>query len=104
LINGSNDPTLSASLAGILFAHGVLDGRQRATADRFRRARAACFGVVLPSDDPNRPTGDEEQAARNAVRYDRLLALLDRDQRRAVIGLALDQRRPCCARPGTDRG
>jgi hypothetical protein len=66
LVNGASDPALSASLSGILFAHGVLDRRQRDAADDFRRARAACFGVVLPDRDPStRREATEDQIAKN---------------------------------------
>ena len=92
VVNGGADPTLSASLSGILFAHGVLTPRQRDAADRFRRARAAVFGVVLGDRDPNRPSVSEERAKQNERRYLRMVAMLSTDQLCAVVDLALDLR------------
>jgi hypothetical protein len=95
LINGAVDPALSASLIGVLFAHHVLDRHQRDAADRFRRARSACFGVVLPDRDPSSGReATEVQIARNEKRYAALVAILTADQLSAVIDLALDLRSP----------
>src|SRR5919106_5034066 len=47
LVNGAADPSLSASAARILFAHGVLDRDQLAAADRYHRLYRRSFG--LPS-------------------------------------------------------
>jgi hypothetical protein len=95
VVNGSPDTALSASLTGILFAHHIIDARQRAAADRFRRARAACFGVVLPDRDPSSGReATEVQIKRNERRYAALVAILTADQLSAVIDLALDLRLP----------
>ena len=56
---------LTASLSGILLAHGVLDARQRDAADRFRRARAAVFGRILPGRDLSRREATEDPVRRN---------------------------------------
>jgi hypothetical protein len=93
--NGAVDPALSASLSGILFAHHIIDARQRAAADHFRRSRSACFGVVLPDRDLNSGReATEVQIARNERRYAALVGLLTADQLSAVIDLALDLRSP----------
>jgi hypothetical protein len=92
VVNGAADATLSASLTGILFAHGVLSPRQRDAADRFRRARAAVFGVVLGDRDPNRPVVSEERAQQNERRYLRMTAKLTVEQQLAVVDLVLDLR------------
>jgi hypothetical protein len=95
VVNGSPDTALSASLIGILFAHHIIDARQRVAADRFRQARRACFGVVLPDRDlSTRREVTEVQIKRNEKRYAALVALLTADQLSAVIDLALDLRLP----------
>jgi hypothetical protein len=95
VVNGSPDLGLSVSLSGILFAHHIIDARQRVAADRFCRARAACFGVVLPDRDlSTRREVTEVQIKRNERRYAALVALLTADQLSAVTDLALDLRSP----------
>jgi hypothetical protein len=82
-------------LAGILFAHHVIDARQRAAADRFRQARAACFGAVLANTDPaTRREATEDQVKRSERRYNALIEILTADQLSAVVDLVLDLRLP----------
>jgi hypothetical protein len=95
VVNGASDSALSASLAGVLFAHAVLNARQRDAADRFRRARAAIFGAILPDRDlNNRREATEEQIKRSERRYNALVGILTEDQLSAVVDLALDLRLP----------
>jgi hypothetical protein len=95
VVNGSPDLGLSASLTGVLFAHHVLDRHQRDAADRFRRARAAIFGAILPDRDPNsRREATEEQIKRSERRYNELAGLLTENQLSAVVDLVLDLRLP----------
>jgi hypothetical protein len=67
VLNGASDQALSSSLSGVLFAHGILDDRQLNPANRFRSARAACFGAVLADRDPNRPEITEKQPRRTSA-------------------------------------
>ena len=67
LVNGSGDPALSASPAGILFAHGHLSRDQFAAAERYGALHRMVYGVVWfqacllgkePGDDM--PVDDDE--------------------------------------------
>lgn len=99
VINGSSDPTPVRLARRHLVAHAILDARQRDAADRFRRARAACFGAVLANTDPaTRREATEVQIARNERRYSALTGLLTEDQLGAVVDLALDLRSPWMGR------
>jgi hypothetical protein len=51
-VNGAHDPALSSSLAGIMFAHGILSSRQHAAAQRYRMPRSALYGVPLATVSP----------------------------------------------------
>jgi hypothetical protein len=94
VVNGVADPTLNASLSGILFAHSIITARQRDAADRFRRARTAVFGVALGDRDPNRPEISDKQRVHNERRYNRMCRKLSTDHLLEVINVALDMKSP----------
>ena len=89
MVNGSSDPTLAASVTGILFAHHVIDGRQRQAAETFARARSAIFGYPLAVRGDG-PQASETRLAKLERRYNEMVAKLSVEQHLAVVDLALD--------------
>jgi hypothetical protein len=79
--NGSADPMLSATIAGIMFAHGLIDRRQCAAGEKFRQVRAEVFGMRLGNGDP--------RARMLERRYNALANKLSTDQLIAVVDLVL---------------
>jgi hypothetical protein len=89
LVNGSARPELASIPLDVCFARGVITREQHAVGLRFRQARTACFGTILPSREPGH--GREPDEARIATlerRYVRMLERLTVDQQLAVVAIA----------------
>jgi hypothetical protein len=92
MVNGSARPELASIPLDVAFARGLVTSEQHAAGLKFRAARAACFGVLLPDREPGRGRApDEDRVAQNERRYERMLARLSVDEQLAVVEVcALD--------------
>jgi hypothetical protein len=93
LVNGSADPVLSSSLAGIMLAHGIISPDQKAAADRYRALRAALYGAVMPRREPGQsrpPELEEHRIVKLARDFNRMVRPLTVSQKLALTDLALD--------------
>ena len=94
VVNGHKDPALSATAAGILFAHNVISRDQFAAADRYRHAYAISFGLpahgrCLLSDDRGGGVRSDEGLEHARRRFQAMVALLDPDQKLQIDNLVV---------------
>jgi hypothetical protein len=75
---------LSTTVAGIMFAHGLIDRRQRAAGEKFRQVRAEVFGMPLGNGDP--------RARMLERRYNAMAKRLSVEQLLAVTNIILELR------------
>jgi hypothetical protein len=98
LVNGSADPVLSSSLAGIMLAHEIITPEQHQAAQRYRALRAALYGAVLPRVESMGPAPDSGRILLLQREFNRIVVRLSVEQKATVTDLALDLRRPWLVR------
>jgi hypothetical protein len=82
------DPTLSATVPGILFAHGYLDKEQYAEALEYRKLRCALYGPPWPSFITG-GEASEERLEKLKDRFERRCRLLTEEQKQVVASVCV---------------
>lgn len=85
IVGENGDPALAATLAGALFARGLIDREQLDAADRYRALRCALYGAPWPpSGGASTDPASEARLARAQRQFDAMVEVLDLFQRRIV--------------------
>ena len=88
IVGAGNDPNLSSSAPGILFAHGYLDKHQYAEALEYRRLRCVLYGTPWPCYAESSIPSDSRIKAMQE-RFDEKVRMLNEDQRHVVTNVAV---------------
>src|SRR5688500_15672041 len=81
LVNGAHDPALSATLAGIMLAHGILSPEQHVAAQRYRQLRGALYGCPLARNEGGVPAPDPDRILKLQQAFDALVRRLSPQQK-----------------------